>query len=959
MDANGTRLHLLLGEDDWLGAGADSPLFSSGAVEWDRAHGCLTLERKSHLFKVPRVERALRPEDRRGADRDIFGNWYWLDETGREIVIRRAGTDELSRFWSSRDETPSCGHRPESGGFRPKATPGIPTDLQMGGLVVTDDHYLVAGSLDPGGLLVFDLHGGGPPLHLIWPDDIPFAPFDIAASAGGGFYVLDRTAKRCWRIDRYFRVVPINDTAGSSGVTEEPVFRPCKAKKTNGTAERIATGISVDMAVSLKGLNPVALETLPDGSVLMLTYKPGPGGNFVYRLNGKPVPVKEINEELKRYIKHIRQQSEPAAFTFTGHDFAFSPKSTSEPSTPRGTLHIVGSDGNQTVPIHLEGPNAELSYQYFPMRHFSGKALVRADSQAYYDVEDRWLSLVDKPVSRFKTEGRIETREFDGKKPGCIWHRLFIDACIPPGSKVEVMSRTADDRRFLEDAAWRDEPVLYRRSDGPELPYYNPFRDGGNRPEELGTWELLFQQAEGRYLQLKLTLRGPGARSPQLYALRAYYPRFSYMREYLPALYQADRQSASFLDRYLSNMEGINTVVEGRVACVERIFDVDSAPAEYLEWLGTWLGIIFDTDWEDSRKRLFLDHAVELFGQRGTIQGLMRAVHLGIDAAPDDTLFEEALEPYGLHGAEADPKGAPSFCYRVRIVEDFLLRDVPGIVYGIPTRTAGPGMETSDSEWSPEDGAAALHRAYREFLMKRCRDPKTGDPDISLLNKSWGGATKYESFDAISFSPTQPLNPSEAEDWRSFARKAFRVRLVGVGAKDREAYQDFLARRYGHLNDLKTAYGLQGDASLDSFGKLKLPGEDGKPYGDAQLKDWVEFVSFVLLVKRSANRFTVLVPIDPGEDVASRRRKVERVTTIVAVDKPAHTSFEVQPYWALFRVGEARLGLDTLCGAGSRFVATVLGASYLAESLLTPSHPQNVRDRMVSDRDRIGQDRSM
>ena len=49
------------------------------------------------------------------------------------------------------------------------------------------------------------------------------------------------------------------------------------------------------------------------------------------------------------------------------------------------------------------------------------------------------------------------------------------------------------------------------------------------------------------------------------------------------------------------------------------------------------------------------------------------------------------------------------------------------------------------------------------------------------------------------------------------------------------------------------------------------------------------------------------------------RGPINRV--IVDIEKPAHTDFEVKPYWALFQVGTARLWFDTVIGEGSRYTA--------------------------------------
>jgi hypothetical protein len=67
----------------------------------------------------------------------------------------------------------------------------------------------------------------------------------------------------------------------------------------------------------------------------------------------------------------------------------------------------------------------------------------------------------------------------------------------------------------------------------------------------------------------------------------------------------------------------------------------------------------------------------------------------------------------------------------------------------------------------------------------------------------------------------------------------------------------------------------------------------------------------------------------------------------VALEKPAHTQFTVKQYWALFRVGEVRLGLDTVLGEGGRFTWIRLGDTALAEGKLAAAYPFVLTDRTV------------
>ena len=63
-------------------------------------------------------------------------------------------------------------------------------------------------------------------------------------------------------------------------------------------------------------------------------------------------------------------------------------------------------------------------------------------------------------------------------------------------------------------------------------------------------------------------------------------------------------------------------------------------------------------------------------------------------------------------------------------------------------------------------------------------------------------------------------------------------------------------------------------------------------------------------------------------------------------------------FWAYFRVGEARLGADTVLGLGSRDPAllprpVVLGETYLSESLIAAGPPPSGPGRIITGRDRL------
>ena len=811
MDANNSRFHLLLGKADWTtcladadvaaaetqdtcGASAHGALWHAGDPEsdtnWDDSSHELTLRPLVFLYAAAPRDVPLNLGDRRGAACDRFGSWYWISRNRREILVRSAGSGAVTRFWSGQD---GVAQPPQAvaGDFRPSVpqAPAVPSLLS--GLAITTDHYLVVGTLQPAGLLLFDLYAGGPPDVLAWPETAPFAPFDLAPRPNGGVWVLDRDNKCYWALGSRFEIVDARQHAVPATVAVD-VFQPKaggQTRRSSGPA-RLFGGAA---AVSLSDLDPVAIEALPDDTVLVLdnlgvSYEPDSEGRlpvgfsrvvadrFGRRL-GAPVSLEGLTG--------LFDGDQP--LRLAGHDFVFIAEH-ALPDDPcqvvPDRLVIATDGGNQSLALVVSTKDGQLvlaaQRDYLPMRLCGGRALGVYGSRPFYDFGDddsaRWLPLVVQSRPRYAERATIETPVFDGREPDCQWHRLMLDARIPPETHLTVCSRTGQDRRSLANAAWHAEPVPYLRPHGSELPFA-----AGPKTQPLagqGTWELLFQHARGRFLQLRLVLSGDGRSTPRLRALRAYYPRFSYLHHYLPAVYRDDARSASFLDRFLANFEGMYTTLEDKIAAVQVLFDVRSAPVDTLEWLASWFDVALDPSWDEDRRRLFVAHAMEFFQMRGTLPGLLAALRLTLDDAVDASVFSpQSDRPRGL-----------------RIAETFRTRTV-------------------DSVATSAAGLAAMRAA--------------------------------------------------------------------------------------------------------------------------------------------AHRFTVQVPVASSAELNTEalQRRLGLARRLVELEKPAHTIYDIQLYWAMFRVGEGRLGEDSLIAQGSRapqlMPPMILDQGYLAEGRLQAGYPQNVANRPV------------
>ncbi len=981
IDVNGTRHHLLLGRDDWGVPGADASPLTSDKVVWNGARSEVTLREKTYAFRTGAGDRIPDPEDHRGAAMDRYGNWYWIDPARRAILVTSSGSRSTETFWPPPDVAPA---RRPAGAFAPASAAAKAPSWTLAGLVVTDHHYLVTGAHAGDGsvrLLVFDLFGGGAPLEMLWPADVSLAVRDMAPAPSGGLWILDRGRRdvsdgyrgRYWRLDRHFRVV----RHGSGSTPPSGGFAPSLPSTSPERSVEPARPLSADDAFDASSEDPIAIEGLPDGSVLVLD---NAQPESILRLiphatsdDGSGAPTAELS--IARFQELLWQgadddategsPSEVPAFAPRALDVAFVPDKGC-PWPGSGDVYLVSAQGNQALRVRLEAsaqaadeapvdvpPRFVAKTDYLPMRLHMGLGLVTAAGRAHYDSSGRWIALVAQQRPRFESEGVIVTRVFDSREPGCVWHRLDLDATLPGGTAVEVWSRASDERdeRGEPRSEWESKRTafVYRRRDGSEL----PFAPKGTREGE-GTWEVLLQHARGRYLQLSLRLIGDGVRSPSLRALRVWYPRFSYRDRYLPAVYR-DQDAGGFLDRFLANFEGTLTTIEGRIAAAQMLFDVRSCPPEALDWLASWFGVLLDPAWDDHRRRLFIGHAMQFFQMRGTVRGLRAAVALATSECVDERLFSDAgADAYGPFG--------------VRVVEQFRAREFPAALLGDSSGRAPSETliaVTPGDRWRPSEGLTSLRVRFGLFLDRSIRgehpsDALRADQHVASTPESF--PTRAPGFDSNALRTllrgalelTIPLDQIELDElawrrfiddaWRAFVRDALGLPDLADGT-DVPGWRRYLEARYRTPTALATAHGT----AVTSFDAVTYP--DPLTGNAALLDDWYRFESAARPTRRTAHRFTVLLPVPAGgaADEATLQQRLKVAARVVALEKPANTSFDVRFYWAMFRVGRARLAHDTLIDLGSRapdlMPPAVAGRAYLGQAYVATTLPDDAIDR--------------
>jgi phage tail-like protein len=226
-----------------------------------------------------------------------------------------------------------------------------------------------------------------------------------------------------------------------------------------------------------------------------------------------------------------------------------------------------------------------------------------------YAKEKKVLQIEQK--TKFKSSGIGISKPLDSKIRNCQWRRITVKSETPGNTTVSLSYYASD----LPEPPGKDHP-------GWSAPVENP----------QGAFIL---DIKGQYLWIKVQMQSKNnsQTSPLIKRIRIFAPGPSYL-EYLPALYQENERSKDFLERFLSIFQIMLEDIEAENDDVPRLLDAAQTPDEFLAWLSTWLGAVYDETWGPDRWRKFLSRAIELYKKRGTKSGLEEILELYTGCKP-------------------------------------------------------------------------------------------------------------------------------------------------------------------------------------------------------------------------------------------------------------------------------------------------------------------------------------
>jgi len=534
--------------------------------------------------------------------RDAFGNYARWDSTAKNVVAGGSGVGEVAIY------TPRAGQ--------------TVTDLAMGYDGVL--YVAVAGTL-----VLVDRRNRWPNFTLAVGD---FTFWRLKALPQGGVLALDRTTPQLGTVAGMpLQVEP-------SDMPNPGILRSCVA---NRHPPQIVARYRLPATETF-----VAFTAMSPGQFCLLSWASADATNKTafLRLYSQPTGLSNAWT--------LKETVFPYGVAWLGDE----------------RLAVLATGLNEALIYDLDGASATLvpvgdTYVLAGMN--SGPFVHCFDSTPYYARGNAMFPLLPLSLNSLAASGTTTAPKLiDSGSPQTTWHRLLLEAILPPRCGVVVLltaSNSAAD--FALGAA---HPVtwyahVFGAADLHSLPaetpraawlpvpsevaFAQPLLDEPPIKNRQGLFMVLLQRAgmavrnlTGRYLGIQVQLNGDGRSTPEIAALRVYGSRFSYVSRYLPELYRentfgpdADKAGKStqydFFERFVNIFEAQMTRIEDRVANSYLLTRPESAPDDALDWLGAWVGV--DPDgYPPGRRRAHLLAAPDLHRKRGTVSGIIAALDI-------------------------------------------------------------------------------------------------------------------------------------------------------------------------------------------------------------------------------------------------------------------------------------------------------------------------------------------
>ncbi|MDQ2976242.1 MAG: phage tail protein I, partial [Acidobacteriota bacterium] len=342
----------------------------------------------------------------------------------------------------------------------------------------------------------------------------------------------------------------------------------------------------------------------------------------------------------------------------------------------------------------------------------------------------------------YRTMGVLWSSAISVSNLGTSWHRAQAEMRrLSAGAHLRLFVFTSDSEA--------DQPVVDLGND-------NPFADPKWRrpvtPAErfADLFDLFIGGEPARFVWIGALFSGDGRSTPAVSQIRLEFDHASYLN-YLPAIYRSDSQCSDFLLRFLSLFEALFSEVEDRIVDLSVLFDPVSTPSDLLPWLAGWLAVELDEDWDEEKQRQTIARAFELYGRRGTAEGLREGLRVfaGINAIIEEPIINAAwwslparTSTCGCHDNSREPSWEAMENSILGVTTMLLPASAQGAVVGASATLDHSHLITNDEFGAPLFADVA-HQFSIQVYRSQLRCPETLSRVQAIIEREKPAHTDY------------------------------------------------------------------------------------------------------------------------------------------------------------------------------------------------------------------------
>lgn len=255
----------------------------------------------------------------------------------------------------------------------------------------------------------------------------------------------------------------------------------------------------------------------------------------------------------------------------------------------------------------------------------------------------------------FRTRGAMWSSAISVSPVKTAWHRVEVEMSrLAAGAHLRLFVFTSDRKT--------DAPVVDNTKD-------NPFADPKWRPaitpsEGFADLSDLFVGGEpAQFIWIGALFTSEGRSTPVVSQFRLEYNHDGYIN-HLPTIYRNDSACKEFLQGFLSLFESLFDDVEEKIVDLSVLFDPVSTPKDILPWLAGWLAVELNEDWDEEKQRRTIAQAFEVYGRRGTAEGLREMLRIfgGVNAIIEEPIMNASWWSLPAESAPCGCRAKTSSC---------------------------------------------------------------------------------------------------------------------------------------------------------------------------------------------------------------------------------------------------------------------------------------------------------